>query len=316
MWNSFNTYGLSHQNAFETFCNQLFERFLIRTYKTELVDFKVINGTGGDGGIEACGKLNDNKIIAVQSKWFINVLNNSQVGQIKKSVITALKLRPEIIEYIICVPREINSIKIGRGQKPIKNTEEYRLKELIGLIKKEHPKLTITWWFEHQILNEIQQEENEGVHKYWFEKEVFGFNLLDEKFQLQKTNNWLKERYVSELHSKGIIQNQINKITYSQSFRKQIIKELVVIEDNISESLFLFNHYISISGKENYIEKLKQICIYLDKIKTEINEIKVILKNASQINLQVDNEEIIPEIDLMEELFEDVKKLIHLIFKK
>jgi len=308
MWNSFNTYGLSHQNAFETLCNQLFERFLIRTYKSRLVDFNVINGSGGDGGIEAYGKLDNSKIIAVQTKWFRNALSGSQVDQIKKSIVTALKLRPEIIEYIICVPRDVNSIKIGRGKKPIKDTEERKLKELVEFIKNNYPKLKITWWFEHQILNEIQQEENEGVHKYWFEKEVFGFNLLDEKFQLQKTNNWLKERYVAELHSKGTIQKQINKITYSQPFRKQLIKELIVIEDNISESLFLFKHYISISGKESYIEKLKQVCVYLNKIKTEINEIKATLKNASQINLQINNEEIVPEINLLEELFEDVNK--------
>lgn len=308
MWNSFNTYGLSHQDAFETLCNQLFEKFLIRTYNTELRDFKVINGSGGDGGIEACGKLNNNNIVAIQSKWFRNSLNGSQVDQIKKSIVTALKLRPNIIEYIICVPRNINSTKIGSGQKPIKNTEEHRLKELVDLIKKEYPKLSIIWWFEHQILNEIQQEDNEGVHKYWFEKEVFGFTLLDEKFQLQKTNNWLKERYVSELHSKGVIQKQIDKITYSQSFRKQIIKELVQIEDDLSESLFLFNHFISITGKENYIEKLKQICVYLNNIKTEIYELKVSLKNASQINLKIKNEEVIPEINLLEELIEDVRK--------
>ena len=308
MWNSFNTYGLSHQDAFETLCNLLFERFLTRTYKSKLVDFKVINGSGGDGGIEACGKLFDNKIIAVQSKWFRSALNSSQISQIEKSVFTALKLRPEITEYIICVPRNINSIKIGRGQKPIENTEEFRLKELVGLIKKELPKLTITWWFEHQILNEIQLEENEGVHKYWFEKEIFGFNLLDYKFQLQKTNNWLKERYVAELHSKGIIQKQIDKVKFSQPFRKQLIKELIVIEDDISETLFLFKHYISISGKESYIEKLNQVCFYLNKIKTEINETKENLKNASQINIQINNEEIVPEINLLEELFEEVNE--------
>ena len=52
-WTKFITYGDSPQNAFETLCNQLFERYLKRTYKTDLLKFRVINGAGGDGGIEA-----------------------------------------------------------------------------------------------------------------------------------------------------------------------------------------------------------------------------------------------------------------------
>lgn len=56
-WTKFITYGNSSQNAFETLCNQLFERHLKRIYKTDLIKFRVINGAGGDGGIEAYGQF-------------------------------------------------------------------------------------------------------------------------------------------------------------------------------------------------------------------------------------------------------------------
>lgn len=56
-WTHFLTYGDSKQEAFETLCTQLFERFLRRKYGTDLVKFRVVNGAGGDGGVEAYGEL-------------------------------------------------------------------------------------------------------------------------------------------------------------------------------------------------------------------------------------------------------------------
>lgn len=54
-WTNFVTYGDSKQEAFETRCTQLFERFLKRTYGNNLIKIRVVNGAGGDGGVEAYG---------------------------------------------------------------------------------------------------------------------------------------------------------------------------------------------------------------------------------------------------------------------
>lgn len=70
-WNSFNTYGDSPNNAFETLCNQLFERYLKRTYLNDLNKFRVINGSGGDGGIEAYGQLVSGEIIGKHSLKYV-----------------------------------------------------------------------------------------------------------------------------------------------------------------------------------------------------------------------------------------------------
>ena len=135
MWDSFNNYGGSYQNSFETLCNQLFERYLSREYPNSIDEFKVINGAGGDGGIEAYGKLSNEKFIAIQSKWFKQALDNNEIKQIKSSITTALNIRPNIIEYIICIPHNVRSIKIGRGKKPTLNSEDERIKNFEKEIK-------------------------------------------------------------------------------------------------------------------------------------------------------------------------------------
>lgn len=316
MWNSFNTYHLSPEDAFETMNNQLFERYLKREYKDELTKFRVINGSGGDGGIEAYGELSNNTIIAIQSKWFKNSLGDSQINQIKKSIIAALTLRPNISEYIVCIPRNINSVKIGKGKKPIKNTEENRLKKLVDEIITTYSGLKITWWLENELYSEIQKPENEGVHKYWFEKEILFFSNLRDKFAYQKTNSWLRERYVPNLNTSGIIKNQISKLQFSEPFRKSLLINFLKI--NLEIETFLkqsiqFNEYskendfyINLSAINKYLLKIKKLNLLIQKdlglgiqpnlsdltfirdfnIIEEIEEVEAMLKLTNPNNLQ------------------------------
>ena len=272
-WNRFNTYGEGEQQAFETLCNQLFEKNLRRNYKTDLIKFRVINGAGGDGGIEAYGQLNDNSIIAVQAKWFRNVMDDGQIGQISHSIEMALTIRPEIKEYIICVPREINSVKFGRAKKgepkkPIDKHEEKRLDSLITKIKTQYPNLTLTWWFDNRLIDEIQQAGNEGIHKYWFDKEVITLDYLKEQFELSK-KGWLHERYIAELHGQGIIHKEYQKLISNYLFRKLLkieIKQVIIDLHTARKCIKEFVNTIA----DNFLYKRlkvieKEILIYIEE---------------------------------------------------
>ncbi|WDO12353.1 hypothetical protein MH928_13590 [Flavobacterium sp. WW92] len=287
MWNSFNTYDLSPEDAFETMNNQLFERYLYRNYSDELINFRVINGSGGDGGIEAYGVLNDNSILAVQSKWFRNNLEELQINQIRKSVHTAMGLRPNIKKYIICIPRNINSLKIGKGRKPIKDSEEFRINNLTRDLCKDYPDLDITWWFDHELGIEIQKPENEGVHKYWFEREIFFFKTLSERFQMQKTNSWLKERYVPNLNSSGIIQMQVSKQTFSEPFRKKVFSTATKLHKEISEFELLLDPLVRYSVNRNYYNIILNISASLKYVLAYLDQIKMMALKALEGNLDL-----------------------------
>ncbi len=221
-WNTLLTYGDSQQNAFETLCNQLFERFLKRNYSNDLIKFRVINGAGGDGGIEAYGELISGDIIAVQAKWFRQSIGASEIGQIRNSILTAKKLRTQIKEYIICIPHNVNSLKIGRGNKPAINHEENKINSLVDEIYNTHPDLKLTWWFDNEILTELQQQNNEGVQKYWFDKEIIFLDYLQKQFRIQK-RGWLNERYIPELHGQGLIHQEYEKLCFSHNYRLELL---------------------------------------------------------------------------------------------
>lgn len=308
MWNSFNTYGGSYQDSFETLGNQLFERYLLKKYPDTVEEFKIINGAGGDGGIEAYGKLSNGNIIAIQSKWFKQALNTSELGQIKKSIITALKIRPNITEYIICIPHNVSSIKVGRGKKLTQNSEDVRVRNFEKDIKDMFPELKITWWFENSILGELQNSENEGVHKYWFEKEIFYSNFLKEKFDLQKTNYWLKERYVGDLHTKGDIQRLIDRQLYNLSFRKKIIRKIHDFRNKANYTLDISEKFIHRSLKEDeLIEKLKQINCFIKELIEKSIKLEIKLINGIDPNLTIDEEEELPIIKIIEDTIQKLK---------
>ena len=329
MWNSFNTYDLSPEDAFETMNNQLFQRYLQVNYSDMLINFRVINGSGGDGGIEAYGLLKDDSIVAVQSKWFRNNLEEPQIGQIRKSVHTAMGLRPAIKKYIICIPRNINSLKIGKGKKPIKNSEEFRINNLEKDLRRDYPDLELTWWFDHELRIEIQKPENEGVHKFWFEREIFFFRELTERFQMQKTNSWLKERYVPNLNSSGLIQSLVSKQRFSEPFRKEIFATASKLHDEISEFKSALDPLVKHSEGRNYhnfvvsvSDSLKYVLAYLDQIKLmavrgiegaldmsfynhdiyeTIDELRQSLKNGNPTNLEKPTyDRIVRQLDILQ----------------
>ncbi len=95
-WSIFQTYNDSPERSFEILCNQLFENWNKREYNDKLASFSVVNGSGGDGGVESYSTLTDGKIVGLQAKWFLYSLSNNQIQQIKNSIETAIKIRPQI----------------------------------------------------------------------------------------------------------------------------------------------------------------------------------------------------------------------------
>ncbi len=81
-------------------CNILFKCWLKKEYKDNISHFAFVNGSGGDGGVEAYGLLKSGDIIGVQSKWFPQKMEASQFKQIENSFYTAIKVRPELKDIL------------------------------------------------------------------------------------------------------------------------------------------------------------------------------------------------------------------------
>lgn len=65
LWENFQTRNQDPREAFEALCNQLFERWCMRGYRDQVQHIHVVNGAGGDGGVEAYAMLSDGTYIGV-----------------------------------------------------------------------------------------------------------------------------------------------------------------------------------------------------------------------------------------------------------
>lgn len=202
-WSTFQTYNDSPEKAFETLCNQLFENWSKKEYNDKLATFCVVNGSGGDGGVESYATLIDGEIIGLQAKWFLNSLSSSQINQIKNSIETAIKIRPQIIRYIVCVPRDLAS-DTGRGE----NTEIKRWGKLLSEIKLKYPDLSVELWNDTRILKELQEDTSAGIKKYWLKNSEISEESFEFAFQKSK-ESWLKTKYIPDLNAYGNIDNYI-----------------------------------------------------------------------------------------------------------
>src|SRR4051812_22611787 len=105
-WTRFEIGPVGPEQAFEGFAAQLFERWLRREVGPNLTTY-VLHGAGGDGGVEAFATHTNGDVLGLQAKWFPQNLDDSRVGQIRKSIDTAMARFPALRRYIVAMPRNL-----------------------------------------------------------------------------------------------------------------------------------------------------------------------------------------------------------------
>lgn len=203
-WAQFQTHNLAPDKAFEILCNQLFQNWCNEQYSTKISSFRVVNGAGGDGGVESYAVLSDESIIGLQAKWFQTSMGDGQITQIKNSIKTAVKIRPAITDYIVCIPRDLASMT-GRSD----NTEDARWDKLVADMEKLYPTVKITLWNNARLVEELQKPNCSGIYRFWFETSEISNETVKYAFDKARSS-WLDTKYVPALNTFGKIEKTIS----------------------------------------------------------------------------------------------------------
>lgn len=290
-FNNLNTYNDSQNRAFEAFCNQLFERWLRRTYGKDVLYFTTVNGAGGDGGVEAFCELKDGSIVGLQAKWFRTSLDQSQIEQINKSISTAKAVRKNLTRYIVCLPRDFQSDKIGKGKKLINDTEEKRINAMLDDFALSNPELEIDIWNEHSIRTELQESGNEGIRRFWFDKEEISIELLRQRNELAK-QAWLKERYIPHLHNQGKINDLIAEILYTPEFRAKWCTHLEDALAQIEITCRTIDDFFAVGDQKYFEDELKKLKVNFNEYFNQIHDFKRSLEQGQQNKVWAKIEEV------------------------
>ena len=216
-WNNLNIIK-NEAHSFEMLINHLASKYFRKNYST-LIDFIVVNGEGGDGGVESYALFSNGSKVGVQSKWFPDVIKKSQLNQIKKSINTALENHPELIKYIVCVPRNLGNKRKG--------TQKSEYENICNLFS-QYSQIEIELWDDNKISEMIAESYNVGIYEFWFKNEYLSLKKFINSFNIQK-ESWLAKRYVPQLYVKGELSDSIdnflglkNKETNLESINKII----------------------------------------------------------------------------------------------
>lgn len=245
-WSKFQTHDMAPDKAFEVLCNQLFVNWSTEEYKSDIASTRVVNGAGGDGGVESYAVLKDGSIIGLQAKWFPTSMTSNQITQIKNSIKTAKKVRPEITRYIVCVPRDLAS-KTAQS----KNSEDARWDNMIISVSAEYPDLTVELWNETRLVAELQRPSSSGIFKFWFENAEVSDKSVQYAFEKAKSS-WLTTKYAPDLNVFGSIAQTISLFLGDISQRDEQAKTFKKINELCDKYYFAAEAFSALCG--NYPE--------------------------------------------------------------
>lgn len=252
-WTKFNNHGESNNHAFEVMCNLLFESWCKKIYKDELEQFVFVNGDGGDGGVEAYGILKNGVTIAVQSKWFPEKIKDSQINQIKSSFQTAIKIRPSIRNYIVCIPRDLGSKKVVKGGGIASNTERDKWEQFVLDCNSINQDIKITLWDETTLQDRLTNVESQGIYKYWFENTIIFDELFTHSYE-KTINGWAKHNYIPDIHTAGHIHEYLEKFLGSGELTKLRYEKVCKVKELVDSLLRAYNDLLEIGIPENTID--------------------------------------------------------------
>lgn len=274
-WNRLQTYGLSPEKSFEMLCNQLFENWCKEKYKDEILSFSVVNGAGGDGGVESYAILSNSTIIGLQAKWFLTSIESSQINQIRGSLRTAKKIRPKLTQYVVCVPRDLTSLT-GRSD----NTESKRWENFVKSMKTEFPDVSIDLWNDTRITTESQKANAAGIHKFWFERSEIDRERFSFTFDKAKAS-WLSAKYVPDLGVTGQISKMLKRFVGDYACRESLLNDFSTIADLCGKFEDAANNLVSVcvSTHPDIASILSAAKENLSLVQSESSEIKNWLSN-------------------------------------
>lgn len=82
----------------------------------------LVNGTGGDGGVEAYVKVSGSGEIGMQAKY---LLDEPKWPQIDRSVKRALQQHPELLEYHVYIPLDRTQGRLGETEGHVEQWNQY-----------------------------------------------------------------------------------------------------------------------------------------------------------------------------------------------
>ena len=165
------------QNGLETAFEELVCQIFRRAPEAPVDGrFRRIEGSGGDGGVEAIWIAPNGIVWGIQAKNF-NKLGDSQKKQMRKSLDQAVANYPELNHYTYCLPISLTGKKGAKSNKQKKGMHEKLeswLEEWRSDLKKDGRSIELDYWEGTELEGRlVTADPSGGIRRYWFDLTIF-----------------------------------------------------------------------------------------------------------------------------------------------
>lgn len=160
----------------------------------DAIEYRPIDGSGGDGGVEAYWVLRDGREIGYQAKFHRRV-GDIDWSALDNSIKTALSNHPKLFRIIVAMPCDLTDVKNGRGKSA---REKWNDRVAIWRGWAGPRDISFDFQGETQIERLLASPSAAGLSEYWFAETTLSDLWFREQFA--NTVAALDERYHPEDH--------------------------------------------------------------------------------------------------------------------
>ena len=194
-----------------------FEELSVQLFRGETTgdgEFYPVEGSGGDGGVEAYRKRPDGTKIGVQAKYF-DKLGSDQWPQITKSVKSALKNHPTLVSYTVAVPLNRPPAQIKKWESLVREWSELAAES--GLTQS----IDFIWWGYTELAGLLIKPEYRNQLIYWFGLPDFSLDWLESN---SRSNiKLLGKRYSPKQHIDTESGVRLEAFAWADDGKRQIV---------------------------------------------------------------------------------------------
>ena len=189
-WTSIRPLDGSQRGGFEELCAQL-------AGAETPVSAKFDRTGNPDAGVECYCTLADGDEWGWQAKYFVDALGSSQWDQLDRSVRTALEKHPNLVRYLVCIPRNRSDPRIP-GRQSAMETWDRHVRKWKGWARNRGMQVDFEWWGSSELLDRLSQPQHIGRLYYWFGRPGFDESWFSGR--LEEARRVAGPRYTPEVH--------------------------------------------------------------------------------------------------------------------
>lgn len=244
-----------------------FEELVCQLARREMVGdarfYRRVEGTGGDGGVEAYWLLEDGSKYGYQAKYFVSTKDISW-SQIDDSVKVAIEQNPTLRKYTIALACDLTdrSGKLNKGKTGWEHWTTHNVKWQEWADAKGINVEFIPWTKSEIVDRLVSSSSNHGLTLYWFNTKLFDMPWFNDSFERSKAD--LGERFQPQDHVEVEIQKAFDGLARSPAYLKYLSKWFCSVPKTGELASVLGE--INDSTSKTLLQELETLIIGLQKI--------------------------------------------------